>query len=237
MKVLVIEDEKTLAMQLQRDITERGYSVDALHDGSEAQFVLTEYAYDLAVVDLGLPNLDGMQLIRWLREQAVSTVTSATIPILVLTARGHWQDKVEALEAGADDYVVKPFQIEEVVARIDALMRRSKGHAHSLITAHPLSLNLTEKTVSLNETPVELTSYEYRIVEYLMLNAGATISKSTLTEHIYEQDFDRDSNVIEVLVGRVRKKLDPKNELKPIVTLRGQGYRFNLPVDNSSEIK
>lgn len=235
MKVLVVEDEVTLAKQLQRDITQRGYSVDILHDGTEAQFALTEYSYDLAVIDLGLPNLDGMTLIRWFREQQVATATAANIPVLVLTARGHWQDKVEALEAGADDYVVKPFQIEEVVARIEALIRRSKGHARSIISAPPLQLDLTEKTVSLEGALVELTSYEYRIIEYLMLNAGATTSKSTLTEHIYEQDFDRDSNVIEVLVGRVRKKIDPDNTLKPIVTLRGQGYRFNLSVEKGGE--
>jgi two-component system response regulator PhoP len=230
MKVLVVEDEKRLATQLQHDIQHQGYSVDIALNGREAQYLLSEYPYDLALIDLGLPDLDGMSVIRWLRGQVQSEVCNTLMPILVLTARGSWQDKVEALEAGADDYVVKPFQMEEIIARLNALLRRSKGHASPNIVAGPLTLNTIEKSLSRDNELVELTSYEYRIIEYLMLNPRATVSKTELVEHIYEQDYDRDSNVIEVLIGRLRKKLDPDNQLKPIRTLRGQGYRFELEI-------
>jgi two-component system, OmpR family, response regulator PhoP len=171
----------------------------------------------VAVIDLGLPKLGGLDLIRRLR------AADRRFPILVLTARGNWKDKVEGLEAGADDYLTKPFQMEELQARINALVRRAAGFASPVIGSGPIALDTAKKEVRLNDDPVELTAYEYRVLEYLMLNPGRVVSKTELTDHIYEQDFERDSNVIEVFVGRLRKKLDPLN---PIRTVRGQGYRF-----------
>jgi two-component system, OmpR family, response regulator PhoP len=178
--------------------------------------------YDTAVIDVGLPKLDGIELIRRLRSR------SRNYPILILTARGDWQDKVTGLEAGADDYLTKPFHMPELLARLNALVRRAAGHASPLIGAPPLELDTARKEARLHEQPVELTAFEYRVLEYLMLNAGRVVSKTELTEHLYDQDYDRDSNVLEVFIGRLRRKLDPEGELQPIVTVRGQGYRFGL---------
>jgi two-component system, OmpR family, response regulator PhoP len=177
----------------------------------------------VAIVDLGLPKITGMELIRRLRAAGKS------FPILILTARDRWQDKVEALSTGADDYVVKPFQMEEVRARVAALLRRAGGWAQPVLTCGDISLDTRTQEVRVGGNPVELTSFEYRILELLMLRAGEVISKTELTEKIYEQDFERDSNVIEVFVGRLRKKLDPENSRQPIETLRGRGYRIAIP--------
>jgi two-component system response regulator PhoP len=166
--------------------------------------------------------MSGIDVIRELRNKG------KTYPILILTARDRWQDKVDGLSAGADDYVVKPFHIEEVTARVNALLRRSGGWASSVLQAGPVALDTSRQELKVNGAPVELTSFEYRIIEHLMIRAGQVISKSDLTDRLYDQDFERDSNVIEVFIGRLRKKIDPDNTLKPIETLRGRGYRFSL---------
>lgn len=214
-----------LRRQLVTGLSERDYAVEEAGDGEEALYLGSEFSYDLAIVDLGLPKLSGIELIRRWRSAA------RNFPILILTARGDWQDKVEGLEAGADDYLVKPFQFEELVARLNALLRRAAGHARPQLTFGPLTLDTAARTVCLAEQPVKLTSYEYRTLEYLVLNAGKVISKAELTEHLYHQDFDRDSNVLEVFVRRLRQKLDPEQRLQPIETVRGLGYRFVLEPD------
>ena len=219
MRILVVEDERQLLEQLRDKLKAMGYVVDTAHDGEEGLYYGREYEYDAAVVDLGLPKLGGIDVINRLRAE------DRRFPILILTARGHWQDKVEGLEAGADDYLTKPFQMEELLARLNALLRRAAGYASPLITDGPLSLDTARKEVRVDDAPVELTAYEYRVLEYLMLNPGRVVSKTELTDHLYEQDFERDSNVIEVFVGRLRKKLVPVN---PIRTVRGQGYRFSM---------
>lgn len=222
MRVLVVEDEQHLREQLVTALEKKGYSVDQAGDGEEGRYYGEEYQYDVAIIDLGLPKLSGIDLIRDLRSREIN------YPILILTARGHWQDKVDGLESGADDYVVKPFEMEEVLARLNALIRRSAGHAKPVVSAGGIELDTAAQKVSLQGDTVELTSFEYKVLEYLMLRPGEVVSKTVLTEHIYAQDFDRDSNTIEVFVGRLRKKLDPDNQLKPIETLRGRGYRFAL---------
>jgi len=227
MRLLIVEDETVLREQLAQYLRGLGLTIDLAADGAEGFFLGSEYPYDLAVIDLGLPKLDGIGLIKKLRKNSLS------YPILILTARGNWQDKVEGLEAGADDYLVKPFHNEELRARINALLRRSSGHATPVFEFGPIVLDTAAKTVSVNNTSLELTSYEYNTFEYLAHHAGKVVSKTELTEHLYDQDFDRDSNVIEVFVGRLRKKLDPDGSLKPIATIRGQGYRLTL--DNKSE--
>ncbi|MFC6670353.1 response regulator [Marinobacterium aestuariivivens] len=226
MKVLIVEDDNDLRRQLKTALESRGYTVEESADGEDAEFLGLEYPYDLAVVDLGLPKLPGVDVIRSWRE------AQKTFPVLILTARGDWQDKVEGLEAGADDYLVKPFHIEELVARLNALLRRAAGHATPVMRYGPIALDTAGRVVTLNDRPVKLTSYEYRTLEYLILNAGKTISKTELTEHLYHQDFDRDSNVLEVFIRRLRQKLDPEQTLQPITTVRGLGYRFDLaPAD------
>jgi two-component system, OmpR family, response regulator PhoP len=227
MRILVIEDEQALRTQLHEQLSSRGYSVNSAEDGEEGLFYGREYPQDLAVIDIGLPKLSGIEVIKKLRADGFN------YPIIILTARGNWQDKVEGLEAGADDYLVKPFHIEELLARLNALLRRSAGLASPELECGPLKLDTVSQSVKVNGEPVTLTAYEYRILEYMILNTGKVISKTELTEHVYEQDFDRDSNVLEVLVGRLRKKLDPENSIKPIETLRGRGYRFALERDAS----
>lgn len=222
MRILVVEDEMHLREQIKSALEKKGYSVDLAIDGEEGRYYGTEYQYDVAIIDLGLPKVSGIDLIKELRQQDIN------YPILILTARGHWQDKVDGLEAGADDYVVKPFEMEEVFARLNALIRRSAGHAKPVVSVGGIELDTAAQKVLLNGAAVELTSFEYKVLEYLMLPPGEVVSKTVLTEHIYAQDFDRDSNTIEVFVGRLRKKLDPDNQLKPIETLRGRGYRFAL---------
>ncbi len=226
MRILLVEDEASLRDRLQTQLAAHGYSVMSAADGEEGLYCLTEYPTDLAVVDIGLPLLSGIELIRRARAQGCS------VPVLILTARGNWQDKVEGLEAGADDYLVKPFHIEELLARLNALIRRSAGHASPLIEWGPIELDTRQQSVSLDGKPLELTAYEYRLLEYLMLHQGEVISKTRLTEHLYDQDFERDSNVLEVFVGRLRRKLDPGGKLQPIETLRGRGYRFRTAPAN-----
>ncbi len=222
MRLLVIEDDTTLRESLAARLAETGFAVEQAADGKEGLYFSLEYPIDLAIVDLGLPEMSGLDIIREVRRQGKS------YPILILTARDRWEDKVDGLEAGADDYVVKPFHVEEVTARVNALLRRSGGWASSLMTAGPVSLDMSRQEVKVGGQAIELTSFEYKIIEYLMIRAGQVISKTELTERLYDQDFERDSNVIEVFIGRLRKKLDPDNTIKPIETLRGRGYRFAL---------
>ena len=222
MRLLIIEDEPHLREQLQQYLQQQGFAVDVAEDGRAGLFMGREYPFDLAIVDLGLPELSGIEVIQQWREMGKS------FPILILTARGKWQDKVEGLEAGADDYLVKPFHNEELLARTRALLRRSAGVSQPTINFGPISINISSQSITLDGNELDLTAYEYKVVEYLTLNPDKVISKTELTEHIYDQDFDRDSNVIEVFVGRLRKKLDPDGNLKPIETLRGRGYRWNM---------
>ena len=217
MRILIVEDEQHLRDQLAEHLGAEGFAVDSAVDGEEGLYYGREYDYDAAVVDLGLPKIDGIELITRLRKE------ERAFPMLVLTARGHWQDKVQGLEAGADDYLAKPFQMEELLARLNALIRRAAGYASPVLNQGELSLDTAKKEVRVAGAAVELTAYEYKVLEYLMLNPDRVVSKSELTDHLYEQDFDRDSNVIEVFVGRLRKKINPIDLIK---TVRGQGYRF-----------
>ena len=222
MRILVIEDEQSLCEQLQLRLQQQGYAVDVASDGEEGLFLAMEHPFDAAVIDLGLPKLSGIEVIHQLRSQG------SALPILILTARSRWEEKVEGLEAGGDDYLAKPFHIEELLARLRALIRRAAGSGGSEIVCGPVTLDTSKQTVIADGNELELTAYEYKVIEYLILHAGEVVSKTVLTEHIYDQDFDLDSNVIEVFIGRLRKKLDPKNQYKPIETLRGRGYRFTL---------
>lgn len=222
MRLLIIEDDNTLRELLCGQLAASGFGIEQAADGREGLYFALEYPIDLAIVDLGLPEVSGIEIIRQVREQG------KTYPILILTARDRWQDKVDGLSAGADDYVVKPFHFEEVAARVNALLRRSGGWASSTLQAGPVALDTSRQELSVHGEAIELTSYEYRIIEHLMLRAGEVISKSELTDRLYDQDFERDSNVIEVFIGRLRKKMDPDNKVKPIETLRGRGYRFAL---------
>ncbi|MDE3272119.1 response regulator transcription factor [Pseudoalteromonas sp. G4] len=221
MRILIIEDDLQLADNLKHALEKTRYSVDMCNDGEAGLFHLTEYPLDLAVVDLGLPKMDGIEVISQARKAGID------IPILILTARDRWQDKVEGLDAGADDYLTKPFHNEELIARCNALIRRSAGKADPTITAGPIRIHTRSQQVWVNEKELMLTAYEYKVLEYLMVNPEKVISKSELTEHIYDQDFDLDSNVIEVFVLRLRKKLDPDGSIAPIETLRGRGYRLS----------
>lgn len=222
MRVLLVEDEAPLREQLSTALKDAGYVVDAAPDGETGLYYGREYPYDIGVFDLGLPKMSGMDVIRQLRSEEKS------FPILILTARGHWQDKVEGLSAGADDYLTKPFHMEELLARLNALLRRSAGFSKPTMSFGPIVLDTVAQRVTAHGSELELTAYEYKMLEYLILHAGKVISKTELTDHLYEQDYDRDSNVIEVFIGRLRKKLDPDNVLNPIETLRGRGYRFTL---------
>lgn len=220
MKLLVVEDEALLRHHLFTRLGEHGHVVDAVADAEEALYRVSEYNHDLAIIDLGLPGMSGLELIQQLREQGKQ------FPILILTARGNWQNKVEGLAAGADDYVVKPFQFEELEARLNALLRRSSGFVQSTIGAGPLVLDLNRKQAMLNDENLALTAYEYRILEYLMRHQQQVVSKDRLIEQLYPDDEERDPNVIEVLVGRLRRKLEGNSGFKPIETVRGQGYLF-----------
>jgi two-component system response regulator PhoP len=221
MRILIVEDDSRLLTQLDQLLQKNGYSVDLADDGAKALFLLQEHPYDLAIIDIGLPVMDGFEVIQKARKNDV------VCPILILTARDRWQEKVEGLDAGADDYLTKPFHNEELLARVKALIRRAAGQAHPTIEKGPISLDTLAEEVTVNGKYLELTAYEYKVLEYLLLNPQKIISKTELTEHIYDQDFDLDSNVIEVFVGRLRKKLDPDGSINPIETLRGRGYRIN----------
>jgi two-component system response regulator PhoP len=220
MRLLIVEDEPALRETLAQQFRTAGFAVDLAADGVEGEFSGNELPVDIAVVDLGLPGKSGLDAIRAWRKSGRS------FPVLILTARDSWQEKVGGLDAGADDYVTKPFRFEEVLARVQALLRRSGGWSQPLLKSGVVELDTRSQEVRIAGAPVELTAFEYRLLEYLMLRAGQVVSKAELTEKLYEQDFERDSNTIEVFVGRLRRKLDPDGDRQPIETLRGRGYRI-----------
>jgi two-component system, OmpR family, response regulator PhoP len=222
MRVLLIEDEPALREQLISQLHAEGFAVDSTGSGVEGVYLGSEYPIDVAIVDLGLPDISGKEVIRQWRE------ADHSFPVLILTARGRWEDKVSGLEIGADDYLVKPFHTEELIARLRALVRRSAGWAESKLRCGPIILDTAAKSASVDDVPVEITAFEYKVLEHLMLHTGRVVSKTELSEHLYEDEMDRDSNVLEVIVGRLRKKLDPMREMNPIETVRGQGYRFRF---------
>lgn len=218
----MVEDEPELRRQLQSALAEQGYTVDATGEGQEALYLATEYPFDAAVIDLGLPGLSGLDVIRRLR------ANGSRLPVLILTARDRWQDKVQGLEAGGDDYLAKPFQMEELLARLKALLRRAAGAAQDVLKCGPIALDAGSQQVTVDAVEVELTSFEYRLLEHLVRHRSRVLSKDELAAHLYPHDEERDSNVIEVLIGRLRRKLDPDGRLQPLETLRGRGYRFTL---------
>ena len=222
MRALIIEDEQALREQLVEALREQGFAIDESGDGTEGLYLATTMPIDIAIIDLGLPGIDGLSIIKKLRAE------SCSYPVLILTARDSWQDKVDGLEAGADDYLAKPFHIEEMLARIRALLRRSGGFSESLLQFEGLSIDTRTQQVMVGDTTVSLTAYEYRVLAYLALNAGSVISKAVLLDHLYDEDTDRDPNVLEVFIRRLRQKLDPDKNLDPIETLRGRGYRLAL---------
>jgi two-component system, OmpR family, response regulator PhoP len=222
MRALIVEDDRALLQQLAAKLGELGYAVDCAANGEEGLYVAKEYPLDVAIVDIGLPDFSGIEVIRQAR------AAGKKFPILILTARGRWQEKVEGLEAGADDYLVKPFQMEELLARLRALVRRAQGHAQGVLEFGTLALEPASQRVTRSGQPLELTAFEYKVLEYLMLHAGQVVSKTELSDHIYGDDEERDSNVLEVFVRRLRGKLDPDGKLAPIETLRQRGYRFTL---------
>jgi two-component system response regulator PhoP len=222
MRLLLIEDDAALRLGLARQLEADGYRVDQAADGEDGLFQAREYPVDLAIVDLGLPKLSGLAVVQRLRTDG------RTLPILILTARGSWQDKVVGLESGADDYLVKPFEYPELAARVKALLRRSLKAASNVLALGPLTIDFSAQVARLDGTAMDLTAYEYRVLEYLVRERDRVVSKQELSDYLYPHDEDRDSNVLEVLVGRLRRKLDPHGTLAPIETLRGRGYRFAL---------
>ncbi|MCL4779929.1 MAG: response regulator transcription factor [Gammaproteobacteria bacterium] len=225
MRLLIVEDDVALRQSLAAKLREAGFTVDEAGTASEAEYFAAEFAVQLAIVDLGLPDRSGVELVQRLRAARYS------FPVVILTAREHWQDKVNGLNAGADDYVVKPFNIDELKARINALLRRAAGHAQPVLRAGPVAMNTQAREVRVNDVPVTLTAFEYRLLEILVMRAGQVVSKAQLTDQLYDQDFERDSNVVEVLLTRLRNKLDPGRELGLIETIRGQGYRMPRPLE------
>jgi len=219
MRVLIVEDEPTLARQLRETLEGAGYAIDVAEDGEEGHFLGSTESYDAIVLDLGLPEMDGLTVLDKWRKADIG------IPVLVLTARDSWSDKVAGLDAGADDYLAKPFQMEELIARLRALIRRSTGNASSELTAGDVRLDTRSGRVTLGGTPVRLTAQEYKLLSYLMHHKGKVVSRTELIEHIYDQDFDRDSNTIEVFITRIRKKLGADL----IETIRGLGYSLDDP--------
>jgi two-component system response regulator PhoP len=219
-RVLIVEDEGMLREGIAAALRDKGFVVDECAEGREALFVGEEYPIDVAVLDLGLPGMSGLEVLGEWRARG------RVFPVLILTARSSWQEKVAGLEAGADDYLVKPFQMEEVVARLRALVRRSAGWTRSVLRVGDIELDMGSQRIKVGEAPANLTAYEYRLLEYLMLHADRVVSKTELAEHLYEEDAERDSNVLEVLLTRLRRKLDPARERNPIETLRGRGYRL-----------
>ena len=217
MRALVVEDNVQAAEQISRSLSSHGFAVDVTHDGNDAWFQGDTEDYDIAILDLGLPGKDGLSVLtEWRR-------AGNKMPVIILTARDTWREKVTGLRTGADDYLVKPFEMEELLARVEALVRRSNGHASSVIKCGALELDSTAQRVALSGVHLDLTSLEYRLISYLMNHQGEVVSKATLTEHLYQMDFEHNSNVIEVLVNRVRKKMDTQH----IQTRRGQGYQLN----------
>ncbi|MFK7993693.1 MAG: response regulator transcription factor [Granulosicoccus sp.] len=222
MRALIVEDEPTLREQLVSTLREQGFAIDQAEDGEEGLYLAQNMPLDLAIVDLGLPGRDGISLIQNLRKKNLK------YPVLILTARNTWQDKVDGLEAGADDYLTKPFHMEELLARIRALLRRTGGWTESVMQFDRLSIDTRSQQVKVDDRPIELTAYEYRVLVYLATNGGKVISKSTLLDHLYDEDTDRDPNILEVFIRRLRQKLDSDKTLNPIETLRGRGYRLAL---------
>ena len=222
MRVLLIEDDAALRLGLARQLEADGYRVDHAADGEDGLFQAQEYPVDLVIVDLGLPKLSGIDVVKRLRGEG------RPLPILILTARGSWQDKVVGLEAGADDYLVKPFEYAELAARVKALLRRSLKATSDVLVLGPLAIDFSAQSAKLDGTTVELTAFEYRLLEFLVRERDRVVSKQELADYLYPHDEDRDSNVLEVLLGRLRRKLDPDGTLAPIETLRGRGYRFTL---------
>ncbi|MBK7053065.1 MAG: response regulator transcription factor [Rhodoferax sp.] len=222
MRLLLIEDDAVLRLGLKRKLEADGYRVDQAADGEDGLFQAREYPLDLAIVDLGLPKVNGLTVVQTLRAQG------RTLPILILTARASWQDKVQGLESGADDYLVKPFEYPELAARVKALLRRSLKATSDVLNLGPLGIDFSAQTVRLHGQLLELTSFEYRMLEYLVRERARVVNKQELSDYLYPHDEDRDSNVLEVLMGRLRRKLDPLGTLLPIETLRGRGYRFVL---------
>jgi len=219
MRLLVVEDDKELNRQLREALADAGYVVDRAFDGEEGHFLGDTEPYDAVILDLGLPQLDGISVLeRWRRD-------GRKMPVLILTARDRWSDKVAGIDAGADDYVAKPFHMEEVLARVRALIRRAAGHASPELACGPLRIDTKASRATIDGTPLKLTSLEFRLLAYLMHHVGAVISRTELVEHLYDQDFDRDSNTIEVFVGRLRKKMG----VDMIETVRGMGYRIRPP--------
>lgn len=227
MRVLVVEDNEALAGQLAAALAEAGFALDRAPDGEEALFLGRTEPYDAVVLDLGLPRLDGLSVLRRWRAEG------RAMPVLILTARDSWTEKVEGLNAGADDYLAKPFAMAELVARLRALIRRAHGLARPEIQLGPLRLDTTARSVTWHGAPVRLTALEYGLLAYLAHNPGRPVSKTELTEHLYAQDFDRDSNTLEVLVGRLRRKLDDGL----IRTVRGQGYLLEPPPPADSGVR
>lgn len=222
MRLLVIEDDAVLRLGLKRQLEAQGYRVDLSADGEDGLFQAREYPLDLAIIDLGLPKVNGLQVVQALRKEG------RTLPILVLTARTSWQDKVLGLEAGADDYLGKPFEFAELAARVKALLRRAQNASSDVLQLGPLGIDFSGQSVSLNGSALDLTTFEYRLLEYLARERARVVSKQELSDYLYPHDEDRDSNVLEVLIGRLRRKLDPLGHNSPIETLRGRGYRFVL---------
>lgn len=228
MRILVIEDEFRLQNQIRRQLEAAGYMVDTSSSGDEGLFPATEYRPDAAIIDIGLPGKSGLEIIKALRERG------SLLPILILTARSSWQDKVQGLEMGADDYLTKPFQMEELQARVRALLRRAVGIPQTLLKCGPIAVDVTAQSVSVDGANIELTSFEYRLLEELVCHRGEILSKESLADALYPHNEDRDSNVLEVMIGRLRRKLDPEGTLKPIETMRGRGYRFTLECNSKS---
>lgn len=228
MRILIIEDEFKLQNQIRQQLETAGYMIDTCSDGDEGLFLASEYPLDAAIIDIGLPGKSGLEIIKTLRERG------NLLPILILTARSSWQDKVQGLEMGADDYLTKPFQMEELLARVKALLRRATGIPQTLLKCGPITVDVTAQSVAINEVEIELTSFEYRLLEELVRHHGEVLSKHTLSDYLYPHDEDRDSNVLEVMIGRLRRKLDPDGTLNPIETMRGRGYRFTLECNKSS---
>ena len=223
MRLLVVEDDPDLNRQLVSALSEAGYAVDTAFDGVEGHFLGDTEPYDAVILDLGLPQKDGISVLEhWRRDDR-------KMPVLILTARDRWSDKVAGMDAGADDYVAKPFHMEEVLARVRALLRRSTGHAKNEIEIGPLRLDTKSSRVTVEGSPIKLTSHEYRLLAYLMHHRGRVVSRTELVEHLYDQDFDRDSNTIEVFVGRLRKKI-PDGLIE---TVRGLGYCLGNPADEA----
>ena len=217
MRILLVEDDPDLSRQLKASLADAGYAVDHAPDGEEAQFLGETEPYDAVILDLGLPKVDGVSVLeRWRRG-------SMTTPVLILTARGAWSEKVAGFDAGADDYLTKPFHTEELLARLRALVRRAAGHAAPSLSCGGLRLDPRAARASVNGEPVKLTSLEYRLLHYIMMHQGRVIGRTELVEHLYDQDFDRYSNTIEVFIGRLRKKNGPDR----IETARGLGYRLS----------